>query len=164
MTENIEMTEEEAEQLVRSLGSGENGMSASQVEQQVNVHSFLKDASRNKTLEINKGFSRPAVSLSNVTEEELGHGEITVRGLQKISLFCNAVGNKKGFANYFAQKAEILNATSLGKNAELLKLAVMQKKIISDETRKTPQKKGLFGGGGQQQQGGDNLQYLDGRY
>lgn len=162
MTDEIQMTEEEAEQVVKALGYGKEGMSASQAEVSQNVHSFLKDASRTKTVEINKGFSRPAVSLSNVTEEELGHGEITVRGLQKISLFCNAVGNKKGFSNYFAQKAEILNATSLGKNAELLKLAVMQKKVISDETR-TRTKKGFFGGKGQEQEGG-NLQYLDGRY
>ena len=157
------MTEEEAEQLINSLGNGQDGMSSSHAETISNVHSFLRDASRTKTVEINKGFSRPAVSLSNVTEEELGHGEITVRGLQKISLFCNAVGNKKGFANYFAQKAEILNATSLGKNAKLLELAVMQKKIISDETSKKSKRKGLFGGK-EQQQGGDNLQYLDGRY
>ena len=163
MTKDIQLTEEEAEQLSQALGSGENGMSASHVEMTPNVHSFLKDASRNKTQEISRGFSRPAVALSNVTEEELGHGEITVRGLQKISLFCNVVGNKKGFSNYFSQKAEILNATSLGKNAELLKLAVMQKKVIADETRKKPPKKGLFGGQ-QQSQGGENLQYLDGRY
>ena len=87
--------------------------------------------------------------VGNLSREELGLLDISVRDCQRIALLAYSLGHP-GFGNFFKNHAEITLATSSSKEGWLPELFVSQKKF-AQKTRKyniqnlQPQKKkGLF--------------------
>ena len=82
----------------------------------------------------------------NLSEEELGVSQLPVRTYEELALFCRDICEDDSFGSYFDKMSEIQTATSLSKNALLLKLVVTQKKELADLTPKKKVKKGFFKG------------------
>lgn len=119
MTEQ-DLTETEKEQIREALGYG-----AVMPEEKHNVHSFLnKVATADDTTKV-----------GNLSEEELGNPSKTLRTYKEASLIASAIMGNQNIADYFNKKAEIITSTSLSKNAKLINLAVIQKRIVEDETK-----------------------------
>lgn len=119
-----EMTEKQAEQLVRNL-----------MEQKSNKHTFLTDVVK----------SNDTTKTGNLDIEEIGNPKLPLRTYKELALFCNEVWEQKEWGNYFNKKAEILTSTSLSKGGILIKLAVTDKSEMADVTPKqTKPNKGWF--------------------
>lgn len=130
MTEK-ELSEKEEEKIKEYLGFG-----APIPEEKHNTHSFLhRVATADDTTKV-----------GNLTSEEVGIPKLSLRALKNISLIGREIVNNDVIGDFFNKEAEILTSTSLSKDARLLTLAVIQKRIIEDETRKTNYKenKGWF--------------------
>lgn len=80
----------------------------------------------------------------NVTAEELGSGQITIRGLKELELFSKDIYKDDGWADYFGKMAEIQTSSSLSKEGFLLKLSVTNKKELADVTPARKKNKGWF--------------------
>lgn len=120
-SEEINLTPEERTQLLNYLG-----YSAPIPEEKHSVHSFLhKVATADDTTKV-----------GNLTAEEVGLPQITLRADKELALISDRIMNNDLFAKYYSAKGEILTSTSLSKEAKLLSLAVVQKRIIEDQTGK----------------------------
>jgi len=82
--------------------------------------------------------------LGNLKEEEVGFPKLPLRTLKELALFCKDVADMGYMAGYFDKKAEILTATSLSKEALLLKLAVVTRREQSNILAAPKENKGWF--------------------
>lgn len=118
------MTSEQAEEYIKSLGV------APVPEEKHTVHSFLHKVAT----------AEDTTKLGNLKEEEVGIPHLPLRTYKDLALFCNEIADMTYYGEYFRKKGEILTATSLSKEAMLLKLAVVTKKETS-QILKAPGKK-----------------------
>ena len=94
-------------------------------EEKYNVHSFLfRVATADDT-----------TKLGNLTAEEVGIPNITLRANKELALISNKIMDNVYYSDYYTAKGEILTSTSLSKDAKLLTLAVVQKRVIEDATK-----------------------------
>lgn len=128
MTEET-LTSEEKEQLKEVLGFG-----APIPEEKHNVHSFLFKVAT----------STDTTKLGNLTEEEIGLPSKTLRTYKEMALIASKLMNNINLGDYYDKKAEIITSTSLSKNAKLINLAVIQKRVVEDETKPRKENKGWF--------------------
>lgn len=85
------------------------------------------------------------IKTGNVSDEELGNPQLTVRGAKELELFSKDIYLDESWADYFNKMAEIATSTSLSKEGFLLKLSVTNKKELADVTPKEKKKnKGWF--------------------
>lgn len=120
-----QLTETEKEQIKEVLGFG-----APIPEEKQNVHTFLnKVATADDTTKV-----------GNLTEDELGLPSKTLRTYQEMALIAKNIIGSPEISDYYIAKGEIITATSLSKNAKLINLAVVQKRIVEDETKPTQKK------------------------
>ncbi len=88
---------------------------------------------------------------------ELGYPVRTVRGSLRLALISDKLMDNEYFKEYFEEEANITLATSLSRNAFLLRNASTQTKQIADITRRKKESKGLFGKKTNEEAGGDTL-------
>ena len=93
-------------------------------EEKHNIHTFLNTVSKSKDT-TKTGF---------LTDLELGTTPYAERTYKNLELQSRELCNDNLWADYFKQKAEILTATSLSRNAKLLSLAVLQRRELADMT------------------------------
>jgi predicted house-cleaning noncanonical NTP pyrophosphatase (MazG superfamily) len=118
-----EITEEQAKEMLRDINSGNQ-----------NLHSFFsKIITANRTLKT-----------GNLSETELGMSKLPVRTYEELALFSRDVADENEWADYFEKMSEIQTASSLSKDATLLKLAVTIKKELADMTPGKKSNKGWF--------------------
>ena len=119
-----EMTEREAQQILREFQ-----------ESRQNLHSFFTNIIK----------SDDTTKTGNLTQEELGMPKVPFRTFKQLELFCGDVYKDDEWASYFKKLGEIHTASSLSKDALLMKLSVTQKKELSDITPRSKKKRsGLF--------------------
>ena len=128
MAEEEQLTQEQLDEALRNYG-------APQPEEKHNIHKFLNEVSK----------SKDTTKTGYLTDIELGTTPYAERTYKNLELQSKELCDDDIWAKYFAQKAEILTATSLSKNAKLLSLAVLQRRELADVT-KQPMKanKGWF--------------------
>lgn len=95
-------------------------------EEKQNIHTFLH----------NVAVAPDTTKTGYLGEEEIGMPVLPVRTYKELALFCSEIANMDYFSDYFRKKAEIVTSTSLSREAKLITLAVLQKKEISDVTKK----------------------------
>ncbi len=61
-----------------------------------------------------------------------------------MALISNELMDNQTLSGYYTAKGEIITATSLSKNAKLINLSVIQKRVVEDETKEKKQNKGWF--------------------
>lgn len=127
-----EISEAQAQEILRQFSAGKQ-----------NVHSFFTDIIK----------SEDTTRTGNLDEDELGKPHLPVRTYKELALFCKSVGDEDGFEEYFDDMAEIQTATSLSKDAILLKLSVTSKKELADVTPSKKKNKGWFNKGNNNQNG-----------
>ena len=118
-----ELTESQAEDLVRSFS-----------ESKMTIPNFFNNVVK----------TTDSTKVGNLTEDELGKSKLPVRTYKELELFSRDIANDDSWADYFKQMAEIQNATSLSRNALLLRLAVTIKKELADTTPERKKNKGWF--------------------
>jgi hypothetical protein len=106
-------------------------------QKQMNTHTFFTDVIKSKS----------TTKTGNLNIDELGMPRLTQRGVKELELFCSDTFKDKGWEDYFRDLAEIQTATSLSKDAILIKLAVTSKKELADVTPEKKKNKGMFGFG-----------------
>jgi len=114
-----DMTEKEAEEILRQFGEGKS-----------NFHSFLT-----KVVE-----SEDTTKTGNLTQEELGMPRLPVRTYKELELFCKDIANDEFTADFFGKMSEIQTSTSTSKDALILKLAATIRKELADVTPKSKKK------------------------
>lgn len=124
-----EITQEDIAEALKSYGSPTP-------EEKHNVHTFLNSVMKSKDT-TKTGF---------LTDIELGTTKYAERTYKNLELQSKELCNDEIWAEYFKNKAEILTATSLSRNAKLLSLAVLQRRELADMTdaEKIKQNKGWF--------------------
>ena len=130
MTEDKPITEEEAEELIRSFS-----------QKNVNTHTFFTDIIKAKS----------TTKTGNLDKDELGMPRLTQRGIQELHLFCQDIYKQDAWSNYFEKLAEIQTSTSLSKEGILIKLAVTTKKELADVSLEKKKNSGMFGFGGKKE-------------
>lgn len=129
MEEEKELSDADKEALKEYLGYG-----VPIPEEKHNVHSFLhKVATASDTTKV--GYLK---------EEELGMPSKTLRAYKEMGLISEKIMDNKSLGDYYVAKGEIITSTSLSKNAKLINLAVITKKIVEDETKPKTTNKGWF--------------------
>ena len=123
MDEQQTMSEQQAEDILRGFA-----------EEKLSVPSFFKNVVE----------SDDNSKTGNLTIEELGLPSLQVRTSKELELFCRDVYNDDVFANYWQKKAELDFATSLSKDAILLKLLVTKKNEVADITPRQKENSGWF--------------------
>lgn len=119
-----DMTEQEAEQILRQMGEGK-----------ANLHTFMT-----KVIQ-----SSDTTKTGNLNEEELGASNLPVRTYKELELFAKDIAGQEDFSEYFKKMSEIQTSTSLSKDAILIKLATTIRKELADVTQKPKSKnKGWF--------------------
>lgn len=103
-------------------------------QEKANIHSFFTKVIQNPS----------TIRIGNVSEEELGTPQLSIRGLKELELFSRDVYKDETWGDYFQKMAEIQTATSLSKEGFLLRLSVTQKKELADVTPKKKKNKGWF--------------------
>lgn len=128
MDEEIQLSPEQeqeiAEAIIKNYG-------APVPEEKHNIHTFLNTVSKSKDT-TKTGF------LSDI---ELGVTPYSERTYKNIELMSRDLCVDNMWADFYKNKAEILTATSLSRNAKLLNLAVLQKKELADVTEDINKKK-----------------------
>ncbi len=122
------MTEQQAQSILRDFQESKS-----------NVHSFFRDIIQ----------SDDTTKTGNLTQEELGEPRVPFRTFKHLELFCKDIYKDSEWSEYFRQLAEIHTASSLSKDAILIKLSVTNKKELADVTPSKNRKRnrGWFGGG-----------------
>lgn len=110
------------------------GFGASVPEEKQNVFSFLNKVAT----------SDDTTKVGNLTTEEVGLPKLPLRTYKEMELISGTIMNNKFFADYYKAKGEILTSTSLSKDAKLLNLAVIQKRVVEDATKPRKINKGWF--------------------
>jgi hypothetical protein len=155
---NEELNKEESELLKQLLDSGldettirelmenpenaEDYLSMGQhaVEQQVkdSFYKFLRDLKNTKD----------STKIANLTSEELGKSDLSLRGAKKLALLSDTLGLPE-LGDCYRQEAEIMASTSMSryvKGANFLSLIFTQirKSVSGVETQDQPKKSGWF--------------------
>jgi hypothetical protein len=123
------LTPQEKDALKEYLGFG-----AQIPEEKYNVHSFLHKVAT----------SDDTTKTGNLTIEELGMPKLNLRAIKGISLMAEMIVGNDLIASYFTREGEIMTSSSLSKDAKLLTLAVIQKRIIEDATKPRKENSGWF--------------------
>ena len=110
------MTESEAENILRELGSGKES-----------IHGVFNNIIK----------SKDTTKTGNLSIDELGNPKLPVRTYKELALFCEDIYTDKDWSRYFSAMSEIVTSTSLSKEALLLRLLVTQKKELADTSEKT---------------------------
>lgn len=77
--------------------------------------------------------------IANLSKQELGMLNLSVRDCQKIALLATTLGHK-GFAKFFIAQAEIITSTSLSKGGFLPQIVVTSRRVkAKDENRELPE-------------------------
>lgn len=121
---NQELTEEQAEQLVREM-----------VEQKQNVHTFFRDIIK----------AEDTTKTGNLSQDELGVPNLPIRSIKELELFSKDICSDQSWEDYFRKLSEVHTSTSLSKDGILIKLSVTSKKELADLSPKERKKnKGWF--------------------
>jgi len=122
-------------------------LQAPHTEEKHNVHTFINTVSK----------STDTTKTGFLSDIELGTTQYAERTYKDLSLKSNELCNDDIWAKYFNQKAEILTATSLSRNAKLLSLAVLQRRELADMTENINKKinSGWFKKKDRKETGGD---------
>src|SRR3990167_10137218 len=112
--------EELNKQLVNLIGTTPSG------DEKFSVHRFLHSVAT----------AKDTTKLGNLSVIELGNTELTQRAYKELSLISNKIMNNGFFKEYFETEAEIVTSTSLSKDAKLIELSVIQKREITDKTKR----------------------------
>jgi hypothetical protein len=118
-----DITEQEAQDLLRQYSEGK-----------ANVHSFFTNVIK----------ANDTTKTGNLNQDELGMSKLPVRTYKELALFSKEIANEDGWADYFNKMSEIQTATSLSKDAILIKLSVTNKKELADMTPEKKKNKGWF--------------------
>lgn len=118
-----EITEQEAQDLLRQYSEGK-----------ANVHSFFTNVIK----------ANDTTKTGNLNQDELGMSKLPVRTYKELALFSKEIANEEEWSDYFNKMAEIQTATSLSKDAILIKLSVTNKKELADMTPERKKNKGWF--------------------
>ena len=93
--------------------------------------------------------------IANLTSEELGNSELSVRGLQKTALLCNTLGIPE-LAECYMAESQILTSSSMSrytKGVNLLTLIFTQiRKHVAGTEQRPEKKKGIFNFGDKREQ------------
>jgi hypothetical protein len=103
-------------------------------QEKANIHSFFTKIIQNPS----------TIRIGNVSIEELGNPQLTIRGIKELELFCKDIEKNTLWSDYFEKMADITTETSLSKEGFLIKMSVTQKKELADVTPKTKKNKGWF--------------------
>lgn len=77
--------------------------------------------------------------IANLSKQELGMLNLSVRDCQKIALLATTLKHN-GFANFFLAQAEIISSTSLSKGGFLPQIVVTSRRVkAKDENRELPE-------------------------
>lgn len=129
------MTEEQETYTAEEVQQYGESIARQFIEQKQNTHGFLTKVIENDD----------TTKTGNVSAEELGNPQVTIRGLKELELFSRQVENDDMWADFFHDTAEIQLATSLSKEGFLMNLAVVNRKELADVTNKPKkQNKGWF--------------------
>ncbi len=128
MSENEELYTEDQ---VKAYGEEMVRQSA---QEKANVHSFFTKIIQNPE----------TTRIGNVTEDELGSPQITIRGLKELEVFSKDIETDSLWAGYFSSMAEATTSTSLSKEGFLIRQSQTQKKELADTTPKRKANKGWF--------------------
>ena len=123
MVEDTQLTESEAQEIVRAFGEGKS-----------NLHSFFTQVVK----------SNDTTKTGNLTQDELGIPHLPVRTFKELGLFCKDIAGMESFTEYFNGMSEIITSSSLSKDALLLKLSVTIKKELSDISPEKKTNSGWF--------------------
>jgi hypothetical protein len=123
MTDESQLTESEAAEIVRQFGEGKS-----------NLHSFFTQVIK----------SKDTIKTGNLTSDELGLPHLPVRTYQELGLFCYDIAGMESFTDYFKGMSEIITSSSLSKDALLLKLSVTIKKELADISPEKKTNSGWF--------------------
>lgn len=119
-----DITEEEAQEIVRQFNEAKQS-----------VHTFFTNVIK----------SPDTTKVGNLNIDELGMPKLPLRSIKELELFCRDVYGQNYWADWFQKLGEIQTSTSLSKDAILIKLAVTQKKELSDVSPKPKKEnKGWF--------------------
>jgi hypothetical protein len=118
-----EQAKEYADEMVRQFA-----------QEKANTHTFFTRVIQEKD----------TTKTGNISPEELGNPQLTLRGTKELELFCRDVYKDDSWGDYFEKLAEIQTSTSLSKDGFLLRLSVTQKKELADVTPKRKPNKGWF--------------------
>jgi hypothetical protein len=129
MSDEIELSPEEREELTRALGYG-----TSQVDQKHNVHTFL----------FNIATAEDTTKIGNIEKDELGIPRHPTRAYKQLSLIAEKIMDNQDLASYWESKSENITATSLSKEGFLPKLAVISRREIADMTKRRKPNRGWF--------------------
>lgn len=103
-------------------------------QEKANVHTFFT-----------KIIQHPStIRIGNVSEEELGNPQLTIRGLKELELFCRDIEESDLWADYFKEMAEITTETSLSKEGFLIRQSQTSKNELADTTPRRKINKGWF--------------------
>jgi|SRR3990167_1435735 len=116
-----ELTAAEKEQMKELMGYSTSG-----AEGKHNIHSFLN----------NVAIAEDTTKTGFLTDIEIGKLDNPIRSYKFLALFADKMMGKDGLKQFFLQQSEIGTATSLSRDAILLKLAVTQKRELADVTTK----------------------------
>jgi hypothetical protein len=121
------------------------GFGAAIPEEKHNVFSFLHKVAT----------SDDTTKTGNLTMDELGMPLLNFRSYKELALISDKIIGNDFFREYYLAKGENVTATSLSKDAKLINLAVMQKRIIEDSTKPRKENKGWFKKKGTEEQTGE---------
>lgn len=68
-----------------------------------------------------------STKVANVEDKEIGPAPLTIRGIKRVALVAEQLGNSK-LAEYFNKEAEIILATSMSRRGWLVEQSISQKK------------------------------------
>jgi hypothetical protein len=111
MTDNEEITEERAEEILRGFA-----------EQKQNQHSFFTNVIK----------ADSTTRVGNLGTSELGIPKLPQRTLKELELICTEIGDDETWGKMFGDMAEIQTSTSLSKEGFLMKLSVTSTKQLAD--------------------------------
>ena len=98
--------------------------------------------------------TKDSKKIGNLSPDELGHTNKSLRGALKVSLLAHTLGLEETH-KYYKGLAEIIAATSMSKKATFLQLIFTQiKKTFTGTSSPSPEKRGLFGWGKKRQESG----------
>lgn len=137
-----ELSEEDKKQIQEAIG-----FSPPVPEEKHNVHSFLNRVAT----------SADTIKLGNLESEEIGQPSKTLRTYLEMALISNKLMDNDTLSEFYTAKAEIITSSSLSKNAKLINLAVIQKRIVEDETKEKKENKGWFKSKNKDNQGGNQI-------
>lgn len=103
-------------------------------ESKSNVHQFFTKIVQNPD----------TTKTGNLTIEELGMPNLPLRSLKELEIFSKKVWSNTKWEEYFKDIAESVTASSLSKDAILIKLSVTQKRELADMTPRRKPNRGWF--------------------